>query len=413
MKKLLLFVIVLAAAVSCQDNQISIKGHVKFTEPGMQMALYRWGDHVKDTVAVVDVDENQNYAITASIAEPGVYFLDCGHWERVSLWAEDEDMTIDFRGVDTARIKIKNPPFVFIKGSPKNQLMNDLNFNNHRNYQTMIAISQAAYDANFASGLDKDNLTKKLYDANYADLKARDNYLLERYSDCPSVLAVIAMLDPVADEELIGSALDKLEQAHPGYKPAAKMREDVAARKESIMRMMVGQPAPLFKCPSPDGTELGPEDFRGKLLLIDFWASWCGPCRGEVPNLKKTYAQFKDKGVEFLSVSIDKSEEAWKKAMAEEGMEWPQVLAPKAGAEVMDNYQFGGIPFIILLDKEGKIVAKNLRGEAIGKTIGDLLDGYMPGEREKEEEAKKAAEAVPAASMGAGMMIPATTIKRK
>jgi len=89
------------------------------------------------------------------------------------------------------------------------------------------------------------------------------------------------------------------------------------------------------------------------------------------------------------------------------------VLAPKAGAEVMDKYQFGGIPFIILLDKEGKIVAKNLRGEAIGKTIGDLLDGYMPGEREKKEEAKKAAEAVPAASMGAGMMIPATPIKRQ
>ena len=342
MKKLLLFVIVLAAAVSCQDNQISIKGHVKFTEPGMQMALYRWVDHVKDTVAVVDVDENQNYAITASIAEPGVYFLDCGHWERVSLWAEDEDMTIDFRGRDTAKIVIKNPPFVMIKNSPKNDIMNDINFNDHRHYQMLIAIAQSTYGANFATPADKDDLTKKMYDANDSGAQSYESYLLNRYKGETSTLALVASLDPVKDEELINSVLDDIEAAHPGYKPAAEMREDVAARKESIMRMMVGQPAPLFKCPSPDGTELGPEDFRGKLLLIDFWASWCGPCRGEVPNLKKTYAQFKDKGVEFLSVSIDKSEEAWKKAMAEEGMEWPQVLAPKAGAEVMDKYHSPG-----------------------------------------------------------------------
>ena len=191
--------------------------------------------------------------------------------------------------------------------------------------------------------------------------------------------------------------------------------------------MMEGQPAPLFTCPTPDGEEIGPETFKGKILLMDFWASWCGPCRGEVPNLKETYAKYKDKGVEFLSVSVDKSEEAWRKAMEEEQMEWPQALAPKAGAEVMDLYQFSGIPFILLLDQEGKIVAKHLRGEAIGKTIGDLLDGFKPGEREKAEQKDAAPAAAPAtmapatmapaatvapASTGAPAMVPATPIKR-
>jgi thiol-disulfide isomerase/thioredoxin len=413
MKKFLLFLFVLAAAISCKDNKITIKGHVQFTDPDMQMVLFRFKDHARDTIAVVPVDENQNYSLTAQIDEPGMYQLSCGHWDRVSLWAEDEDMTIDFRGRDTAKIIIKNPPFVIIKGSPKNELMNDLNYNNYRNYQSMIAISQAAYAANFASPANKDQLTKKLYDANYDDLSAREKYLLERYADSPSVLAIVGMLDPVKDEELINSALDALEKAHPGYKPAAEMREEMAARKENILRMAVGQPAPLFTCPTPDGEEIGPETFKGKLLLIDFWASWCGPCRAESPNLKETYAKYKDKGVEFLSVSVDKSEEAWRKAMEEEGMEWPQVLAPKAGAEVMDLYQFSGIPFILLLDQEGKIVAKHLRGEAIGRTIGDLLDGFKPGEREQAEKAQKEAaqpKAVPAAAP-AGGMVPATPIK--
>ena len=413
MKRLFLLLLVAAAVVSCRDNKVTIKGHVQFTDPDMQMTLLRFKDHGRDTLAVVPVDENQNYCITVKIDEPGVYDLNCGYWERVSLWAEDEDMTIDFRGVDTAAIKIKNPPFEIIKGSPKNDLMNDLNFNNFRNYQQMIAISQAAYRAAFVSPSDKDGLTKALYDANFADVNAREKYLLERYAGSPSTLAIIRMLDPISEEDLINSALDEIEKAHPGYKPAADMRSQKAEDKERKMRMMVGQPAPLFTCPDSDGNPVGPETFRGKLLLIDFWASWCGPCRGEIPNLKETYAKYKDKGVEFLSVSIDRSEEAWRKALEEEGTPWPQALAPNAGAEVMDMYQFSGIPFILLLDQEGKIVAKHLRGEAIGRTIGDLLDGYMPGEREKAEQKKEAAKAAPAAApMGAGM-IPATPIKTR
>ena len=408
--------VVLAAAVSCRDDKITIKGHVQFTDPDMKMTLFRFKDHNRDTLAVVPVDENQNYCINVKIDEPGVYNLDCGYWQGVNIWAEDEDMTIDFRGVDTAAIKIKNPPFVLIKGSPKNDLMNDLNFNSFRNYQQMIAISQAAYRAQFASPADKDGLTKALYDANFADATARDQYLLDRYAGVPSVLAIVRTLDPIRDEDLINATLDELEKAHPGYAPAAAMRAQKAEDKERKLRMMVGQPAPLFTCPSIDGGELGPENFRGKLLLIDFWASWCGPCRGEIPNLKQTYEKYKDKGVEFLSVSIDKSEDAWKTALADEGTPWPQVLAPNAGAEVMDQYQFSGIPFILLLDCEGKIVAKNLRGEAIGRTIGDLLDGFKPGEREQAEAKKEAAKAAPAAKSApaatmSGGMIPATPIK--
>ena len=277
MKKLLLLLVVLVAAISCQDNKITIKGHVQFTDPDMKMTLFRFKDHGRDTIAVVAVDENQNYSITAQIDEPGVYTLDCGMWEKINLWAEDEDMTIDFRGVDTAAIKIKNPPFEIIKGSPKNDLMNDLNFNNFRQYQSMIAISQAAYRASFASPADKDGLTKALYDANFEDVSAREKYLLDRYAGSPSTLAIVRQLDPIRDEELINSALDAIEKAHPGYAPAAEMRAQKAEDKERKMRMMVGQPAPEFACPAPDGSMLGPENFKGKLLLIDFWASWCGP----------------------------------------------------------------------------------------------------------------------------------------
>lgn len=409
-------VVALFALVSCNSqsgkNEITISGHVEFTDPGFKMALTRFKDHVRDTIAVVPVDEGNNYTMTVQISEPGEYNLDCGSWQSVMLWAEDEDMTIDFRGKDTAKVVIKNPPFVLIKGSPKNELLNEINFNNYRAYQNMIAISQASYRAKFASEADKKQFTNAMYDANEADNRARERYLLEKFGTQTSVLALIKMFDSVKDEALIESSLQKLEAAHPGYQPAEELRVAKAQDKERKLRMMPGQPAPEFAYAGLDGKEIGPATFRGKLLLIDFWASWCGPCRAESPNLKNTYAKFKDRGVEFLSVSIDAKEDAWKKALAEENMPWPQALAPKAGAEVMDLYQFNGIPFILLLDQEGKIVAKNLRGEAIGMIIEDLLNGIRPEDKAKAE-AEKAAVAATATMTAAKPAVPATPIQRR
>ena len=107
--------------------------------------------------------------------------------------------------------------------------------------------------------------------------------------------------------------------------------------------------------------------------------------------MKKYYEEFKGKDVEFLSVSIDAKEEAWRKALAEENMAWPQGWVKDAGKEVMSLYQFGGIPFILVIDKEGNIYKKHVRGENIKTAIQDCLDG-------------KAASAPKTVSMGGMMM---------
>jgi hypothetical protein len=91
-----------------------------------------------------------------------------------------------------------------------------------------------------------------------------------------------------------------------------------------------------------------------------------------MPNMKKAYEQFSGKGVSFFNVSIDSKEADWLKALDEEKMPWDQVLAPEAGKEVMKLYQFSGIPFIVLLDKEGKILAKNLRGEQLIEKLKEV-----------------------------------------
>lgn len=113
----------------------------------------------------------------------------------------------------------------------------------------------------------------------------------------------------------------------------------------------------------------------GRITLIDFWASWCGPCRKEIPHVKKYYEEYKNKGVQFISVSIDAKKDAWTKALKEEQMPWLQGWAQNSGKDVLNTYQFNGIPFLILLDKKGNIYRKHLRGEKIKQAIEDCLAG--------------------------------------
>lgn len=106
-----------------------------------------------------------------------------------------------------------------------------------------------------------------------------------------------------------------------------------------------------------------------KYLLIDFWASWCGPCRREIPNLKNLYKQYAEKGFQIVSISIDKNESDWQKALKEEGLEWPNFRSQ----EVSDLYRVKSVPTMYLIDSKGVLVGTDLRGEALVKKLAELF----------------------------------------
>lgn len=136
------------------------------------------------------------------------------------------------------------------------------------------------------------------------------------------------------------------------YPNSAALKGYKAARVQQEL-VKQGQMAPEFAYPTPDGKKnLGPQDFKGKYLVwILGFVVWS--CRGEIPHLKEAYAKYAEQGVAFFSVSIDKSDAAWKKALVEENMPWEQVCAPQAGKDVMKQYQFTGIPHILVLVRKG------------------------------------------------------------
>lgn len=175
-----------------------------------------------------------------------------------------------------------------------------------------------------------------------------------------------------ADKELalleeIGERFRKVKPNHPQVKPFLE-------NLKRLKGVSIGSEAPEIALPTPAGPIMRLSDLRGKYVLIDFWASWCGPCRRENPNVIKTYANYKDKGFEIFGVSLDQEKSAWINAIAKDQLTWPHVSDLQYWNSVAAQaYQVSSIPMTFLLDPQGKVIAKGLRGDSLNQYLANLF----------------------------------------
>jgi thiol-disulfide isomerase/thioredoxin len=177
--------------------------------------------------------------------------------------------------------------------------------------------------------------------------------------------------------------LKKMEQAyrrqHP-ESPITQLLSDQVAMVEDgfnqYQTMASGtMAAPEIALKDPNGKELRLSALKGKVVLVDFWASWCGPCRKENPNVVRLYKKFKSKGFEIFSVSLDQDPKAWKEAIAKDGLIWPNHVSDLMGwqSPLTQQYGFQSIPYTVLLNKDGNIIGVGLRGEQLERKLEEVL----------------------------------------
>jgi len=143
---------------------------------------------------------------------------------------------------------------------------------------------------------------------------------------------------------------------------------------KALKSLMLGAEAPDFTLNTPEGETLSLSALRGKVVMIDFWASWCGPCRRENPNVVRLYNQYKDRGFEILGVSLDRTKQPWLKAIEKDGLEWFHVSDLKGWkSAAAQMYNVSSIPQTLLLDENGNIIARNLRGQQLAQRLAEIF----------------------------------------
>jgi peroxiredoxin len=381
MKRLLLLLTVSAVLFSCNKagvNEYIITGTVKGVADGKTVVLEKQDETGQlkpiDTVKIKD----GKFTIKGSAKEPEIMLLQVEALQgKVPFVLENGDIEVI---VDKDSIQKSK-----LSGTFNNDVFSKFNVDvvkfQKESQKKMMAFQNANMAKMKAAQEAKDTITinKLMKEYQVIQKEGMDFYIKFAESNPKaliSALIVDSMLnDPSVDlaraKKIFASFSPELKKFKPGKSIQSKLdkiAKPVAAAAE------VGTIAPDFSAPNPEGKSISLKESLGKVTIIDFWASWCNPCRAENPNVVALYNEFHSKGLNIISVSLDKDAKKWKEAIAKDKLTWNQVSNLKDFEDpIAVTYGINAIPSTYILDAKGTIVAKDLRGAELKAKIESLL----------------------------------------
>lgn len=371
------------AGENSKENNFTVHGTVT---AGNDQKVYIEAVSQDGTINVAEgqTDNNGSFEVVGNIPGMGIYQMRLGDESAqkivpLTLMPDDNvEVTADYNTFTT------NPTFKGTEwATPLTKFMSL--YSSFTEKQRGLAELQK-------NGTSENELLEK-YNAMRVDLDAFAKNTMVKSPDNPVNIILSSSLSPnVGFDSWDPSNLDILKSVSAAFdkrfadSPITKTMSNQVFQIESAYQQHLNgsdtettptssEMAPEIALKNPEGKVIRLSELRGKYVLIDFWASWCGPCRRENPNVVRMYNAYKNKGFTILSVSLDENAEAWKQAILADGLIWPNHVSDlkKWDTPLLKSYNFNSIPHTVLVDKQGKIIARNLRGESLEQKLKELL----------------------------------------
>ena len=358
------------ATFATDKNKFTVNGTITGM-PVQSVVLERL--YLNDSIPAIDSimsDNKGHFELAATAAEPALYRLRFTEHKFILLCLDKGKATVTGKWDALGDYQVTGS-----RGSADISHFITLLRGNLQNINTMSAVMDTLNKRGDESKLS----TAK---ADYSTMLAAFTAFVKKYADTtrfePNAIFAARLLDPSKN----GGYIDSFAKAIKTRFPSAGLTKEFAAfwAKASkgipprAANVSIGATAPDIDLPSPDGHNISLASLKGKYVLLDFWASWCGPCRGENPNVLAAYNTFKDKNFTVLGVSLDNNKEAWEKAIKNDGLTWGHISDLKGWSSFPAAlYGVHSIPANFLIDPSGKIIATNLRGAELDNFLKKTL----------------------------------------
>jgi peroxiredoxin len=346
---------------------VTVSGKVGFPQQGqitiqeIKNGALGWQDTVK-------LKSNYTYSKKVKLSQPGYYKITFFNRQYVDFILFKNDIEINVDGNDPNG-------FMEIKGSPEIDIIRKTQ-TILRDVESSPEMAKLSQEFSEAAQVKNEARMAELQSTYMKEVAKGQAAVADLLKNSPPSLGVINLLQSKAIDadthfDTYLAVATKLKKEWPNYEHSQAFISMV----DKMKTIAIGQPAPEIALPDTTGQVVKLSSMKGKYVLVDFWAKWCGPCRQENPNVVRVYHKFKDKGFTVFGVSLDRKKDDWMRAIAEDKLTWTHVSDLKYWqSEAAKTYNITGIPFSLLLDPNGVIIAKNLRGAALEKKLAEVFN---------------------------------------